>query len=547
MGGTAGVERPPAAAAAQTDGLSASEEELLDIIATRRAFDDVFGDQLEGYLEEHHAPEEFDPDEQDVGEGGVRGLGGVEDTDSEPDESDIVERFSEYPHLDYAGSGLDTDELLAIIEYDDDHGIPRLPFEEFAAYADAKTAFATGGDDGNGWKDVLEQAGVDVDDYRPTSLATSGLGSYLALGRHVAVQSAESIHREWRRLETVEAHSDDKSGPDSLLLESMFEGHTITHPTAHDAYDDLLPRPSASASTDFESSFGEDEDGSSGARRGRRNEFYEQTITGLTGMEVGERGPNPLGDSGASSNYFIVLDRDFAFDHKHEKISYTPLSYMACMVGVRPPHDPEGEFTAEEQLHTWVRIKDPTTILSDDAKVPMALFNEAAIELGTASSEDIQPVEHEPKDRESWSRDEIVDDEKWNATVDAFAEEYGIDSNIRKKIVQDDLLVNGLTKEDSIQVFAEQHMTEGIEVDDANEENAPRVKSRVAFAAYQQFCRLNDTESKHNSDINEIVEAAEASKERRRFGGPKRSWIIGSTLTDSGWELWEQSPESSED
>ncbi|MFC7137692.1 hypothetical protein ACFQRB_16980 [Halobaculum litoreum] len=90
-------------------------------------------------------------------------------------------------------------------------------------------------------------------------------------------------------------------------------------------------------------------------------------------------------------------------------------------------------------------------------------------------------------------------------------------------------------------------MTEGIEVDDANEENAPRVKSRVAFAAYQQFCRLNDTESKHNSDINEIVEAAEASKERRRFGGPKRSWIIGSTLTDSGWELWEQSPESSED
>ncbi|MFC7137693.1 hypothetical protein ACFQRB_16985 [Halobaculum litoreum] len=84
----------------------------------------------------------------------------------------------------------------------------------------------------------------------------------------------------------------------------------------------------------------------------------------------------------------------------------------------------------------------------------MALFNEAAIELGTASSEDIQPVEHEPKDRESWSRDEIVDDEKWNATVDAFAEEYGIDSNIRKKIVQDDLLVNGLTKEDSIQVFA---------------------------------------------------------------------------------------------
>ncbi|QZP39510.1 helicase HerA domain-containing protein [Halobaculum magnesiiphilum] len=523
--GSSGLRRLSARAGALTDGLSAGETELLDLIGERRAFTDQYGQQVTAFLEEHHTSELETDGDEDVT---VRGL-----PEEEPAKSDIPAHFEEFPHMDYAGTGLDEDGLMAIVEWDIEYGIPRVPIGEYIDFAEAKTAFATA--DGAGWEAVVED--VDLAEYRPPSLAKSGLGAYLTLGRHVTMRGTGSIHRDVTPFGTVESDSDHESDAESLRVEPLFEGHTITHPTAHDAYDDLQRSATYSQWTERTESFASDphEDLESGANAGY-NEFYDQNIVALTGLDIQERGPNPLSHVGDSENYFMPLDRFFAYDHKR-KCGYNPLTYMACMAKVRPPSDPAGPFTDEEELHTWVRIKKNTGILSTDAKVPMKLFNAAAIELGTASSEDIQPVEHTRKDRDNWTREEIVDPEKWNATVDAFEEEFGVDSGIRKQIVEEDLLVDGMTKEESFEAFAEHHITDVKPDWDERDTDQATVKTKYAWAAYEEFCEVNGVDPRPQGDWPELVEEIGCEKKRMTLNRKRRRRLVGATLTPTGWMM----------
>ncbi|WP_073311210.1 hypothetical protein [Halobaculum gomorrense] len=542
--GSAEVPRVSPRASTYTDGLSSTEIDLLDTITLRRAFTNEVGQQINAYLEEHHGVG-LDEEDEDIT---VRGLSAAEDDDPTADQ--IPQRFEEFPHMDYAGAGLDEAELMEILEWDTEYGIPRVPIDEYIDFAEAKTAIVTA--DGAGWEDVVvtaagggpedifsEDAG---EEFRPSSLAKSGLGAYLTLGRHVTARTETSIHRDFTSFGTVESDSDDENGPDSLLVEPLFEGHTITHPTDHDAYDEFSKHRAVEQLDDNQSD-SERPDLKSGSNS-NRNEFYEQTITALTGHDVGERGPNPLAHIGDSENYFLPLNRDIAYDHKRQ-VTYTPLSYMACMVKVRRVDNPGGEFTDEEELHTWVRIKDRTSILSDDAKIPWKLLNEAGLELGTLEPEDIQEREVPTGDK-TVTVDMIVDEQKFNATIDAFREEYGVDPGRSKKISKEDFVVDGLTQEESMERFADYHITDSAEVDPELEIDYLQVPSRTAYHAYEMFCEKNGVEPKHMQAMKDMVGYLGCEKKRSQVDGVQATRLLGVTLTQTGEELADMHPDSEE-
>ncbi|QZY01216.1 hypothetical protein [Halobaculum rubrum] len=533
--GSAEVPRVSPQASTYTDGLSSVETNLLDTITLRRAFTSEVGQQITAYLEEHHGVG-LDEEDEDVT---VRERSAVEDDEATADQ--IPLRFKEFPHMDYAGSGLDEAELMEILEWDTEYGIPRVPIGEYIDFAEAKTAIVTA--DGAGWEDVVATAAgggpEDIfaedagEEFRPPSLAKSGLGTYLTLGRHVAVRGSESLHRDVKHFGKWVDDSDDESGPVEVLTEPLFEAHTITHPTDHDAYDEFT-KHRAVEQLDERRSDSDRPDLKSGSNS-NRNEFYEQTITALTGHDVGERDVNPLAHIGDSENYFLPLKRDIAYDHKRQ-VTYTPLSYMACMVGVRRVDNPGGEFTDEEELHTWVRIKERTSILSDDAKIPWKLLNEAGLELGTLEPEDIQETEV-PKENKTVTVDMIVDDQKFNATIDAFREEYGVDPGRSKRITEDDFLVDGVTKEESFEAFAEHHITDVKPDWDERDTNQATVKTKYAWAAYEEFCEVNGVDPRPQGDWPELVEEIGCEKKRMTLNSNRRRRLVGATLTPTGWMM----------
>jgi len=378
---------------------------------------------------------------------------------------------------------------------------------------------------------------VDVDEHTPRSLAAAGLGTFLTLGRHVTAYEGSSVTRDSPPLPTRDSLRDAESDAQHAHREPLFEGHTITHPTDHDAYDEFTQHRAVKQFDDTKSD--SDRPDLKSGSNSNRNEFYQQTITALTGRDVGERGPNPLSHVGDSENYFIPLSPDVAYDHKR-KVAYTPLSYMACIVKVRRIDDPEGEFSDEEQLHTWVRIKERTTILSDDAQIPWKLLNEAGLELGTLEPEEIQETEVSVGDK-TITVDKIVNDQKFNATIDAFREEYGVDPGRSKKINRSMLKDEGVTTEDSITRFAQYHMTDGIEFDDKRADHVPKVETKKVFVAYEEYCAINGIEpSQDNRKKARLVDEVNAEKQRFQLDGERASRIVGSELTATGEVLAQQ-------
>jgi len=135
----------------------------------------------------------------------------------------------------------------------------------------------------------------------------------------------------------------------------------------------------------------------------------------------GFRGKNPLGHHGESEDYFVVYeDGDkFGYDYKYSE-AYNALTFAACEAGERRASDPNGRFSSEELLGTWVHAKTEGYIPADDP-VPCRALQHVARE---TTDWDGDLVEHETRDGDTFGG---LPADVYNDAVDAVREEYDVD------------------------------------------------------------------------------------------------------------------------
>ncbi|MXR40527.1 type IV secretion system DNA-binding domain-containing protein [Halobaculum sp. WSA2] len=106
------------------------------------------------------------------------------------------------------------------------------------------------------------------------------------------------------------------------------------------------------------------------------------------------------------------------------------------------------------------------------------------------------------------------------------------------------LTVDDLTQEESMERFADYHITDSAEV--APEQNVDylQVPSRTAYHAYEMFCEKNDVEPRNVQNIGDMVDYLGCKKEVQRVNGTAATRLIGVTLAQTGEELAEMHPDS---
>ena len=139
--------------------------------------------------------------------------------------------------------------------------------------------------------------------------------------------------------------------------------------------------------------------------------LWEIDITDVTGRAVGSRGKNPLGHHGDSENYFVVIDDQVAYDHKH-KAAYNALTHLLCDAGARHADSPGGSLTDEDVWIAWRHAKDQGYISSDD-KCPSAALRHVALKHSVCG----------PGDVNGWK----LPRDAYEATLDVIEKEYGIE------------------------------------------------------------------------------------------------------------------------
>jgi len=247
------------------------------------------------------------------------------------------------------------------------------------------------------------------------------------------------------------------------------------------------------------------------------------------------RGKNPLGHIGNSENYFVLLDSGVAYDHKRD-VAYTPLSYLACAVGVRDLRSPNGRFSDEEILDTWVGVKEQLDVFTDEAQVPRKALLYAALEMGVATEDDFGDVTR-PGPNGEYTRKELPA-ELYNQTIEQFEDHYGIKPGVDKMFNRGRFEVDGLTKENSVELFAERFITADASPDDEDDVDYIHVKSSKVQSAYEKFCELNDVEALYASQtMPKLTELLDCEKGVRRINGTQATRFVGVILTNGGETL----------
>lgn len=136
-------------------------------------------------------------------------------------------------------------------------------------------------------------------------------------------------------------------------------------------------------------------------------------MVALTGMEVGERGKNPLGHVGDSENYFVVTDECLAYDHKRH-VGYSPLTFMACKYAGRPAEAPNGLLSDREWLDVWVGARRDG--LAEDEPVPRKALRYLALSRQLCLEREIV---------DGWK----LPEDAYNRALAIVEEEYELDPN----------------------------------------------------------------------------------------------------------------------
>jgi len=164
-----------------------------------------------------------------------------------------------------------------------------------------------------------------------------------------------------------------------------------------------------------------------GFSSGSSSELFELDFSDVSGLRAGDRGKNPLGHHGNSTDYFTVVEQSgtvYGFDHKYG-VGYYPLPYILVEAGARRADNPNGDLDDEEVFTAWQHAKEERYI-SDDDKIPRRALRHVA---ASATEWDGDLVEHETADGDTF---EGLPTEVYNAALDHVEEDLGLSTGRRQ-------------------------------------------------------------------------------------------------------------------
>jgi hypothetical protein len=319
----------------------------------------------------------------------------------------------------------------------------------------------------------------------------------------------------------------------------LFDGPTILRPAAHPKFEHVMrdrARNEHAQLTDHDASATNTE-GSTGRSR---NPLYAVSLHDVAGVDDDYRGPNPLGHTGDSRDYFVVYDGEVAIDYKRNAV-YNAITYLAVDADVRDIRNPSGRFDDDELLETWLYAKREG-ILGADAPVPLRALNAAAIDMGIASPSDlISEKEIRTGDATIVLSDGLPDD-LYNETLREFPDVYGVSPGKTPIVTEAEVRADPVDPETSLRRFGELFLDEQPDRGPDPDFSVPRVSSNVCWQAYQAWCSINDIEPRPQREIQQMVTNVDAEKKRAKIviDGEKttRACFTGVHLEDRGWWLY---------
>jgi len=274
-----------------------------------------------------------------------------------------------------------------------------------------------------------------------------------------------------------------------------------------------------------------------------RNQFFQLSLSVITGMDEKDRGPNPLGHIGESRDYFVMLSNEVAFDHKR-KATYTAPTFLAVEATgtTRQARNPGPhkvtKWPDDELLHTWVHTKATYAVLGASARVPRRAFRAAAIELDIVGEDDLVTKEIGTSNG-TVELSDALPTWAYNETVDQFEDKYGVDPG-RSKIPSKELfIVDDVTTDSSVETFVDIYLTT-----DPPEARVDYVEPREPVAdvweTYQSWCELNgiSPKSEYRGAKSEIAEVLDVEKTATHWGysdAERTQCYIGAKFSSNGW------------
>jgi hypothetical protein len=138
-------------------------------------------------------------------------------------------------------------------------------------------------------------------------------------------------------------------------------------PTQHPAYTESNNSDRSVAPSDLELS-------SVPPTTDAQSSLFSLDITDVAGISTDYRGKNPLGHTGDSEDYFVVINSDWTYDHKRQA-GYNPLTYLLCDAGERSVATPNGSLSEKEYFVAWKHAKEIGVLPESDPIPHTALIH----------------------------------------------------------------------------------------------------------------------------------------------------------------------------
>ncbi|MEZ3117959.1 TraM recognition domain-containing protein [Halobaculum sp. MBLA0147] len=181
----------------------------------------------------------------------------------------------------------------------------------------------------------------------------------------------------------------------------------------------------------------------------QQSDLYDLTFRDVCRKSVGYRGPNPWGDYGDSSDYFVVLRHEGTvggYDHK-SKTGYNWLTALLVASGARRPSSStlDTDTSDDEILQIWAYAKDKGLIPDDgeNGKIPTRALTAYAKRHGIIDGpSDLKEKEYQREDGET-STFVGLSDEAYNRAITHFRENQSIDPVLTPRSDYQDDNTNG--------------------------------------------------------------------------------------------------------
>jgi len=155
--------------------------------------------------------------------------------------------------------------------------------------------------------------------------------------------------------------------------------------------------------------------------------------------------------------------------------------------------------------------------------VPNAALNAAAVELGVCEWDDIGPKEVQVGEDETVTIPEAVPDPEYAAVLKQFSDAYGVPPGRSIPTTEEDFEVDGLTTEESVDVFAERFMKQTDDEADQLKKSYgyPRMPVSMVWETYEYWCEeINNIEARNDKYAKkELADVLDVEKGSAPYAG----------------------------